>query len=168
MCPSTWCSSTRRAASCASTRMPCRCPRPSSIRASKWPACWRYWPGKPAGAGCRWVIACCIRDWAGSIRPSFRPPGENKEKTVKGNGLKLAVAAALLGAGVAAQAGTDVGQWTLGAGALWHSPDADRRLDDALGFYADMGKALSEKWDLGVSLFQSNNDIWHAAGDHEI
>ena len=87
---------------------------------------------------------------------------------MKGNVLKLAVAAALLGTAATAQAGTDVGQWTLGGGALWHSPDADRRLEDSVGFYADFGKALSEKWDLGVNLFQSNNDIWHAAGDHEI
>ena len=87
---------------------------------------------------------------------------------MKKHGLKLAVAAALLGTAVAAQAGTDVGQWNLGAGALWHSPDSDRGLDDAVGYYGDLSKALSEKWDLGVNLFDSNHDIRRAVGDHEI
>jgi OOP family OmpA-OmpF porin len=82
--------------------------------------------------------------------------------------LTLAGCAALLGGPGAAQAGTDVGQWTLGAGGLWTGVDSDRDLDNAIGFYANFGRAMSERWDAGVSIFQSNHDNHLAPGDREI
>lgn len=49
--------------------------------------------------------------------------------------LKLAVSTALLGSALATQAGTEVGQWTVGAGGMWTQTDTDRRVDDGYGFY---------------------------------
>jgi hypothetical protein len=46
--------------------------------------------------------------------------------------LTLAISATLLGA-AGAQAGTDVGQWTVGAGGIWTGTDNDRGIDDAVG-----------------------------------
>ena len=82
--------------------------------------------------------------------------------------LTLATCAALLGGTAAAQAGADVGQWTLGAGGLWTGADSDRDLKNAFGFYANFGRAMSEHWDTGLSFFQSNHDNQRAPGDREI
>ncbi len=83
--------------------------------------------------------------------------------------LRLAVSAALLGAAVA-HAGTDVGQWTVGAGGMWTETDADRNLDDHGGFYYELGYALSEKWDVNLNAFSGNHrDLTPGATwDHEI
>ena len=67
--------------------------------------------------------------------------------------LTLAVSAALLGAAGAAQAGTDVGQWTVGAGGCGPGPTTTRGLDDAMGFNYSLGKAMSEKWDFNLNAF---------------
>jgi len=82
--------------------------------------------------------------------------------------LKLAVSAALLGGAVGAQAGTDPGQWTVGAGGMWTGTDSDRGLDDDFGVYYSIGRALNDKWDFGLNGFSGNHDISGAAGDREI
>ena len=82
--------------------------------------------------------------------------------------LKLAVSAALLGASVCAQAGAEVGQWTLGAGGMWTQTDADRGLDDGQGFYYSLGKAINEKWDFSLNGFSGNHDEPGTTWDREI
>src|SRR5262245_12400821 len=84
--------------------------------------------------------------------------------------VKLAVSAALLGSALAAQAGTDVGQWTVGAGAMWTETDSDRHLDDNYGFAYEVGYALSKKWDVNLNAFSGNHDDLApgATWDHEI
>jgi OOP family OmpA-OmpF porin len=72
--------------------------------------------------------------------------------------VRLAVSTVLLGGAVATHAGTEVGQWTVGAGAMWTETDADRQLDDNYGFYYELGYALSERWDVNLNLFSGNHD----------
>ena len=78
---------------------------------------------------------------------------------IKKSLLTLAVSAALLGAAGAAHAGSDVGQWTLGAGGIWTGTDSDRGLDDDYGINYSLGKAVSEKWDFSINGFSSNHDV---------
>jgi hypothetical protein len=81
-----------------------------------------------------------------------------RKKSMKKSFLKLVVSAALLGGALAAQAGTDVDQWTVGAGLMWTQTDADRRVDDNYGFNYEFGYAMSEKWDVALNLFSGNHD----------
>ncbi len=82
--------------------------------------------------------------------------------------LKLAVSTALLGGAAGAQAGTDVGQWTIGAGGMWTGTDKDRGLDNGFGIDYSIGTALSEKWDLGLNGFSGNHDITDGPYHHQI
>ncbi len=95
--------------------------------------------------------------------------------------LKLAVSATLLSAAGAALAGTDVGQWTIGAGGMWTATDKDRgvyyatpvpghfnRLDDGFGFNYSVGYAMSERWDLSLNGFSGNHDEAGTTWDREI
>lgn len=71
---------------------------------------------------------------------------------------KSVVCAVLVGGAVAAQAGTEVGRWTGGAGGMWTQTDSDRRVDDGFGFYYEAGYAMSEQWDLVIHAFSGNHD----------
>jgi OOP family OmpA-OmpF porin len=82
--------------------------------------------------------------------------------------LTLAVSAALLGAAGAAQAGSDVGQWTVGAGGIWTATDGDRGVDDGAGFNYSIGYAMNENWDFSLNGFSSNHDVVGATYDREI
>ncbi|HTQ36263.1 MAG TPA: outer membrane beta-barrel protein [Steroidobacteraceae bacterium] len=84
--------------------------------------------------------------------------------------LKLAVSGVLLGGAVAAQAGSDVGSWTVGAGVMWTKLDKDRGLDDNYGFDYEVGYAVNEHWDLALNGFSGNHDDLSpgATWDHEI
>src|SRR5687768_11461605 len=78
---------------------------------------------------------------------------------MKNGVLKLAVSAALLGSAVPALSGTEVGQWTIGAGGMWTETDSDRTVDDGLGIYYALGYAMSEKWDVNLNGFSGNHDL---------
>jgi len=71
---------------------------------------------------------------------------------------KLMVPGLLLGGAVAAQAGTPVGSWSLGAGVIWTNTDADRQLDDHYGVDFEVGYALSEQWDVVFNAFSGKHD----------
>lgn len=79
----------------------------------------------------------------------------------------IAALAAVLGAG-AANAGTGVGQWTVGLGGLWANTDSDRGLDDGASLNLSGGYAMSEKWDFGLNLFVGNHDRSGAVGESTI
>jgi hypothetical protein len=79
---------------------------------------------------------------------------------------KIVVSAALLGTVLTAQAGTEVGRWTVGAGGMWTQTDPDRGVDDNYGFNYEFGYAVNEKWDAAVSLFSGNHE--DAVWDREI
>ena len=81
--------------------------------------------------------------------------------------LTLAALVSVLGAG-AANAGTNVGQWTAGIGGLYTITDSDRGLDDGASFNLLGGYAMSEKWDFGLNLFAGNHDRIGAAGESTI
>jgi hypothetical protein len=71
--------------------------------------------------------------------------------------LTIAALVAVVGTG-AANAGTEVGQWTVGAGGLYTATDSDRGLDDGASINVVGGYAMTEKWDFGLSLFAGNHD----------
>jgi len=81
--------------------------------------------------------------------------------------LTLAAFVAVMGAG-AVQAGTNVGQWTAGAGVLWTNTDHDRGLDDDFSLSISGGYAMSEKWDFGLNLFAGNHDRVGSIGESTI
>jgi hypothetical protein len=70
----------------------------------------------------------------------------------------LAVSAALLGSAGIAQAGTEVGRWTAGAGVMYTLTDSTRNVDDNYGFTYEFGYGLNENWDVTVNLFSGNHD----------
>jgi hypothetical protein len=82
--------------------------------------------------------------------------------------LTLVASITLLGAASAAHAGTEVGQWTVGAGGLWTATDNQRGLDDGLSFNVSGGYAMSEAWDMSLNIFAGNHDITGAAGERTI
>lgn len=81
---------------------------------------------------------------------------------------ELVVSAALLGVAVVASAGSDVGQWTVGAGVMWTQIDKDRGLDDNYGFNYEFGYAMNEEWDVTFNAFSGNHDVKGASWDHEL
>jgi hypothetical protein len=107
-----------------------------------------------------------------SPEPSSIPPihrgGILKDKNMKKSLLKLAaLVVAVLGAG-AAQAGTNVGRWTVGLGGLWANTDSDRGLDDGASIDLSAGYAATEKRDFGLNMFASNHDRIGCAGESAI
>lgn len=80
----------------------------------------------------------------------------------------LAVSVALLGVAGSANAGTKVGQWTGGIGAMWTATDDDRSVDDGIGLIYSFGYAMNEKWDMSFSLFSGNHDELTHPWDTEI
>jgi OOP family OmpA-OmpF porin len=98
----------------------------------------------------------------GSMAGSYKIPlgGSNnlREQEMKQSVLRLAVATALLAGSLQAQAGTEVGQWTIGAGSMWTGTDEDRRLGDDFGWNYSLGYALSENWDFNLNGFSGNHD----------
>jgi OOP family OmpA-OmpF porin len=71
--------------------------------------------------------------------------------------LRLAVAAALAGSAVQANAGTEVGQMTLGVAGMWTETDSDRVLDDDFGWSYSIGYVLNERWDFSLNGFSGNH-----------
>jgi hypothetical protein len=83
---------------------------------------------------------------------------------------RIVISTLILVGASAVHAGTDVGQWSAGAGAMWTETDSDRGLDDGNGFYYEIGYALSEKWDINLNAFSGNHDdlVLGATWDREI
>lgn len=70
----------------------------------------------------------------------------------------FAVSAAMLGSATIAQAGTEVGRWTAGAGVMYTLTDSTRNVDDNYGFDYELGYALNDNWDVNINLFSGNHD----------
>ena len=73
--------------------------------------------------------------------------------------LKLTLSMALLSAAVAARAGSEVGQLTIGGGGMWTQTDTGRGLGGDYGFYGELGYALNQHWDVALNGFSGRHDI---------